>query len=148
MGLSNLNSADSFSHPFLFFPSSSSTPFLPAIHWYLGSGGEVTSLALERRALGDELQIMVFYRSKELAFGLSFAQHCPPQVPTEGLEKCLKGSNWRENQASFPGNCWLFLESPASRFMPIAEKVSWHRAKHIRGSVLTSLKSVQHQCLG
>ena len=52
------NSIDGFSLPLAFFPSPSSTPCLPAIHSYLGSGGEVT-VPLSESLSGDGLQVMV-----------------------------------------------------------------------------------------
>lgn len=91
---------------------------------------------------------MVFYLSNELAFGVSFAQHCLLQTPSKGMDKCQKRKQVERKSGILPRELLTIPGKPAPRFMPIAERVSRHRVKHIRDSVLPSLKSVQHRCLG
>ena len=114
------NSIDGFSLPLAFFPSPSSTPCLPAIHSYLGSGGEVT-VPLSESLSGDGLQVMVL-----LALEITLLN--PLVKAWESVRK--ENRPELERKSGFlPKELLVISGEPGLGFMPIAKKVSWSRLK-------------------
>ena len=115
-----LNSIDGFSLPLAFLPSPFSTPCLPAIHSYLGSGAEVT-VPLPESLSGYGHQVMVL-----LALEITLLN--PLVKARESVRK--ENIPELERKSGFlPKELLAISGEPGLGFMPIAKKVSWSRLK-------------------